>query len=75
MEFTISKKEFTMNKQPRIPDAETSKRLLTNLRKTNLEMQEFNLQLNELIARFEQELCEQKLKRVRQSLANIDNIY
>ena len=51
-----------MNKQPRIPDPETSKRLLANLRRTRLEMEEFNLQLDEIIARFEQDLSQQKLK-------------
>jgi phage shock protein A len=61
-----------MDKQPRIPDTETSKRLLTNLRRTRLEMEEFNLQLDQIIARFEQELSQQKLQRVRRSLANLE---
>jgi hypothetical protein len=60
-----------MNKQPHIPDPETSKRLLANLRRTRLEMEEFNLQLDEIIARFEQDLSQQKLQRVRRSLANL----
>ena len=61
-----------MDKQPRIPDTETSKRLLTNLRRTKLEMEEFNLQLDQIIARFDQELSQQKLQRVRRSLANLE---
>jgi phage shock protein A len=61
-----------MDKQPRIPDTETSKRLLTNLRRTRLEMEEFNLQLDQIIARFDQELSQQKLQRVRRSLANLE---
>jgi hypothetical protein len=36
-------------------------------------MEEFNLQLDEIIARFEQELSQQKLKRVRRSLANLES--
>jgi hypothetical protein len=61
-----------MDKQFRIPDPETSKRLLTNLRRTRLEMEEFNLQLDEIIARFEQELSQQKLQRIRRSQANLE---
>jgi hypothetical protein len=37
--------EFMMNKKPRIPDPETSKRLLANLRRARLELDEANLQL------------------------------
>jgi hypothetical protein len=61
-----------MTKQPRTPDPETSKRLLANLRKTRLEMREFNLELDEIIARLEQESRERQLKRVRCSLAMLD---
>ena len=62
-----------MNKQPRIPDAETSKGLLANLRRSRLEIVEINLQLDEISAKLEQELREQKLKRVRKSLANLQS--
>ncbi|ELR98179.1 hypothetical protein [Gloeocapsa sp. PCC 73106] len=61
-----------MNKQPRIPDPDTSKRLLANLRRTRLELHEVNLQLEEISAQFEQELREQKFKRVRQKLSVLD---
>lgn len=57
-----------MTKQPRIPDPETSKRLLANLRKTHLEMQEFNEELAEINARLAQYISQQKLQRVRHSL-------
>jgi hypothetical protein len=63
--------EFTMKKQPGIPDPETSKYLLRNLRRSRLELDEINLQLDEISAKFEQELLEQKLKRVRKSLTNL----
>lgn len=57
-----------MTKQPRIPDPETSKRLLANLRRTRLELAETNLELAQISAMLEQELVEQRLKRVRRSL-------
>ena len=58
-----------MTKQPRIPDPETSKRLLANLRRTRLELAETNLELAEISARLEHELRQQKLQRVRRSLS------
>ena len=58
-----------MKKQPRIPDTQTSKRLLANLRRTRLEIQEINLQLDEISAKLDEELREQKLQRIRKSLA------
>ncbi len=57
-----------MTKQPRIPDPKTSKRLLSNLRKTHLEMQELNEELAEINARLAQYISQQKLQRVRHSL-------
>ena len=57
-----------MTNQPRIPDPGTSKRLLANLRKTHLEMQEFNEELAEINARLAQYISQQKLQRVRHSL-------
>lgn len=57
-----------MNKQPRIPDPETSKRLLANLRRTRLEVQEVNLELGEINAMLAEQLRQQRLNRVRISL-------
>ncbi|MEZ2275502.1 MAG: hypothetical protein ACBR12_01170 [Microcoleus sp.] len=57
-----------MNKQPRIPDPETSKRLLANLRRTRLEVQEVNLELGEINAMLAEQLRQQRLNRVRRSL-------
>jgi hypothetical protein len=57
-----------MNKQPRIPDPETSKRLLANLRRSRMEVQEVNLELGEINAMLAEQLREQRLKRVRRSL-------
>lgn len=42
-----------MNQQPRIPDPQTAKRLLANLHRTHLEMEEFNLELAEINAKLE----------------------
>ncbi|MGK7943027.1 MAG: hypothetical protein AB4058_00980 [Microcystaceae cyanobacterium] len=61
-----------MNQPSHTPNAETSQRLLTNLRRTRLEMKEFNLELEEMIAQLDQELCQQKLKRVRLKLSALD---
>ena len=63
-----------MTKQPRIPDPETSKRLLANLRRTRLELAETNLELAQISAMLEQELVEQRLKRVRRSLNDSDQL-
>ena len=57
-----------MNKQPRIPDPETSKRLLANLRRTRLEVQEVNLELGEINAMLAEQLRQQRLNRVRRTL-------
>ena len=56
---------------PRIPDLETRQRLLANLRRTHLEMQELNLELDEMIRRLERDFQQQRLKRVRHSLKNV----
>ena len=59
-----------MNKQPHIPDPGTSKRLLANLRRSRMEVQEVNLELAEINAMLAEQLREQRLKRVRRSLNN-----
>lgn len=50
-----------MTDKPRVPDPETSKRLLANLRQTRLEMQEFNLELDEINAKLEHDIRQQRL--------------
>ncbi len=57
-----------MTNKPRVPDPETSKRLLANLRRTSLEMQEFNLELDEINAKLEHDARQQRLARVRRML-------
>ena len=59
-----------MTKQLRIPDPETSKRILANLRRTRLELQETNLELADINSRLADELRQQRLKRVRDAIAD-----
>lgn len=56
-----------MNKKSFIPNKETRKRLVNNLRQTRLELQDFGLQLEELLAGIEKDIREQKLKRLEKS--------
>ncbi|MEM9543594.1 MAG: hypothetical protein AAGA60_29395 [Cyanobacteria bacterium P01_E01_bin.42] len=57
-----------MNNPPKIPDTETSQRLLNNLRHTRLEVREVNLELAEINARLENYIRQQQLERVRKIL-------
>lgn len=57
-----------MNTSPKIPDPETYQRLLTNLRQTRLEMEEFNLELAEINSLLAEQLRNQRLNRVQNSL-------
>jgi hypothetical protein len=54
-----------MTKKSRIPDLETSQRLLTNLRQTRLELAEVNLELAEINTLLEEELRKKRLRQVR----------
>jgi len=62
-----------MTEQPRIPDEATRKRLLDNLRQSRLDLQEFGLQLDEVLAGLEKHIREQKLKRIERSRQNIQD--
>lgn len=59
--------ESVMNNQPRIPDPETRARLLNSLRQTRLELEEFGLQLEEVIAGLEKDIREQKLQKIEKT--------
>ncbi|WP_413265531.1 hypothetical protein [Floridanema flaviceps] len=59
--------EPAMTNQPRIPDPETRARLLNSLRQTRLELEEFGLQLEEVIAGLEKHIREQKLRRIEKA--------
>ena len=53
--------------EPRFPSPETTQRLLGNLRRTRLEMRDVNLQLEEIIADFDRDIRQQKLRHRSQS--------
>ncbi len=53
-----------MNNQPYMPALEVDKRLLGNLRRARLEIEEVGLQLEEVIARLDQNIPKQRLSRV-----------
>ena len=57
-----------MTNQPSMPDPSVDQRLLGNLRRSSLEMQELGLQFDELIAKLDEEIRQQKLNRVRKSV-------
>jgi hypothetical protein len=60
-----------MSNKTSIPNQETRKRLVTNLRKSRLDLQEFGFELEELLASLEKEVREQKLKRLEQNKHNL----
>jgi hypothetical protein len=61
-----------MINQPFMPDPSVDQRLLGNLRRARLEIEELGLHLDEVLARFDEEIRQQKLKRIQKylSLAN-----
>ncbi|AFZ15372.1 hypothetical protein Cri9333_4592 [Crinalium epipsammum PCC 9333] len=63
-----------MTEQPRIPDEETRKRLSANLRKARLDLQEFGLQLEEVEALLDQQIREQKRKRIQTQRQNLNTL-
>ncbi|MDJ1170288.1 hypothetical protein PMG71_12685 [Roseofilum sp. BLCC_M154] len=57
-----------MKNKHQIPNTETSKHLLNNLRRTRLEVREVSLELAEINARLEDEIRQKQLERVRKTL-------
>jgi hypothetical protein len=57
-----------MKNQPQIPNPETSKRLLNNLRRTRLEVREISLELAEINAILADDIRQKQLDRVRKTL-------
>jgi hypothetical protein len=55
-----------MNKQPMMPDPSVDCRLLDNLRQARLSFEEVDLQVEELIAKFDELIRQQKLQRIKQ---------
>jgi hypothetical protein len=61
-----------MTDQP-MPNSSVDQRLLGNLRRARLEMEEVGLQLDEVLAKFDEKIRQQKLKRIQKSL-NVANV-
>lgn len=57
-----------MTNQLITPSPSDDLRLLGNLRHARLEMEELGIQLDEVLARFDEEIRKQKLRRIQQSL-------
>ena len=55
-----------MNKQPIMPDPSVDRRLLDNLRQARVSFEEVDLQVEELIAKFDELIRKQKLQRIKQ---------
>jgi hypothetical protein len=57
--------EIIMNTQPMIPSPEVNRRLINNLRQARLDFAEVDLQLEELVAKFDELIRQQKLERIK----------
>lgn len=51
--------------QPIIPDPSVDARLINNLRRARLDLQEVDIQLEAIIARFDETLHQQRLERIK----------
>jgi hypothetical protein len=57
--------EIIMKTQPMIPSPEVNRRLIDNLRQARLDFAEVDLQLEELVAKFDELIRQQKLERIK----------
>ena len=55
-----------MKAQPTVPDAVVNRRLLDNLRQARLDFAEVDLQVEELVAKFDELIRQQRLQRIKQ---------
>jgi hypothetical protein len=60
-----------MTEELQIPNKETRQRLIANLRKTRLNLQEFGLELEEIVAGIDKDIREQRLKRLEKIKASL----
>jgi hypothetical protein len=58
-----------MTDRPSMPNPSVDQRLLGNLRRARLEMEEVALQFDEVLAKFDAEIRKQKSKRIQKSLS------
>jgi hypothetical protein len=63
-----------MNEQFRIPDEETRKRLLKNLDRGILDLQEFGFKLEEVQAGLDKHIREQKMKWLETRRENLNKV-
>ena len=54
-----------MKAQPIVPDAVVNRRLLDNLRQARLDFAEVDLQVEELVAKFDELIRQQRLQRIK----------
>jgi hypothetical protein len=57
--------EIIVIHQPIIPDPSVDARLINNLRRARLDLQEVDIQLEAIIARFDETLHQQRLERIK----------
>jgi hypothetical protein len=55
-----------MTKKPTLPDPSVDSRLLDNLRQARLSFEEVDLQVEELISKFDELIRQQKSQRIKQ---------
>ena len=54
-----------MKEQPTIPDLEINRRLIDNLRRARIDFEEVDLQVEELISKFDKLIRQQRLERIK----------
>jgi hypothetical protein len=57
--------EITMTAQPMVPDPVVNRRLLDNLRQARLDFEEVDLQVEEVVAKFDELIRQQRLQRIK----------
>jgi hypothetical protein len=57
--------EIIMKAQPIVPDSAVNRRLIDNLRQARLDFEEVDLQVEELVSRFDELIRQQKLQRIK----------
>jgi hypothetical protein len=62
--------EIIMKAQPMVPDPVVNRRLLDNLRQARLDFEEVDLQLEELVSKFDELIRQQKLQRIKHKQKN-----
>jgi hypothetical protein len=58
-----------MTNQPLMPSPSVDQRLVGNLRRARLEMEQIGLQFDEVLSKFDEEIRQQKLQRIQKSLS------